>query len=100
MCFSSRPCSSAVALRSGPLLIQRSNQAPQRADLARMVGQTKSFVETRLAASLFAAETGQASSLHERLLRIQFDNQLLVHRQLNVLAFRQRNHAPLVVLAI
>src|SRR6266404_5424729 len=34
------------------------------------------------------------------LLAVQLDYQLLVHRQLDVFASRQRNHAPLVVLAI
>src|SRR5271163_758383 len=53
-----------------------SDQTPLRADLARIVGQ-KIY-----------------------LLRIQFDNQLLVHRQLNIFASRQRYHAAFVILAI
>src|ERR1700687_5713305 len=34
------------------------------------------------------------------LLAVQLDYQLLVHRQLDILASRQRNHAAFVVLAI
>ena len=34
------------------------------------------------------------------LFTIQFYDQLFIHRQLDVFAFRQRNHAPLIVLAI
>src|SRR6266404_6518280 len=85
MCFSSRPCGSTVALRSGPA----SDKAPLWADLARIVGPRN------------YARNGAKLRHHTSILfRIQFDNQLLVHRQLDFCAPWQRNHAPLVVLAI
>src|SRR5258708_7869152 len=91
MCFSSRPCGSAVALRTGP----GSDQTPLWADLARMVGQKSVAGRSRVVG--FANDCRQMTI---DLLTVQLHYQLLVHGQLDVFASRQRNHAPLVVLAI
>src|ERR1700691_3326438 len=110
MCCSSRPCGSAVALRSGPASDQtplpadrdeswtknrwrRKDQLRRRSFASLRMTSTKCNASTKCCASaLFASQ--------KPLLRIQFDNQLLVHRQLDIFASRQGNHAALVVFAI
>src|SRR5208282_2728664 len=99
MCFSSRPCGSAMAFRSGPA----SDQTPQQADLARIVGQKNSrwsLIDGRSRGSLGFANDQRLATNDYLLLAIQFDYQLFIDRQLDVFAFRQRDHAALIVLAI
>ena len=77
----------------------RSGLTSGQADLARNVDQKKSDA-TREILRFAQDDAGWADAQPLALLTIKFDNQLLVHRQMDVFAFGKRQNFSLVVVAI
>ncbi len=77
----------------------RSGLTSGQADLARNVDQKKPDA-TREILRFAQDDAGWADAQPLALFAIKFDNQLLVHRQVDVFAFGQRQNFALVVVAI
>ena len=101
LCFSSRPCGS-ILLLSGPAQVQIQERLIWHESLTKKSVVSRSWRSRVSVCQRISSCTRRRDKydLLDVFTSIQLDNQLLIYRQLNIFAFRQRDHAAFVVLAI